>query len=238
VIAGWLEGLAETARLLRLSALLLVGRRYLLACLLPLCWPAFQALLLIGGGGEAFAPSSAQGTLLGLPLAVLAIFLGVRVIAGEIDGRRLEIAYTVPGGAQRVWLGKLGAAVVLLLVAEALLAAVAFAFFTEFPPGALYGAFQAAFVYLVLAMGLATLLKSEVAGALVSAAALMLNGIVTGFGGNQSRLSPFFNADLLAERDLALAFTVQNRIGFALLAAGLVGLAIAHAERRERMLGG
>jgi hypothetical protein len=217
-----------------------VGRRYWIPTLLPLSWPAFQALLLVSGARvEAFAPISAQGTLIGLPLSVLAIFLGVRVIAGEIDARRLEIAYTVPGGAQRVWIGKLGAALTILLVAEALLAAVVWAFFTEYPLAAVYGALQAAAFYLVLSMGLATLLKSEVSGALLSASALALNGILTGFGGAQHRLSPFFNPDMLGNRDAAvvLAFTVQNRIGFALLIAGLAGLAISHAERRERMLG-
>src|SRR5690606_25906775 len=141
-----------------------------------------------GSQGEAFAAGSAQGTLIGLPLALLAAFLGMRIIAGEIDGRSLEIAYTVPGGCERVWWAKLLACTLILLVSEAILAAVTFVFFTPFPPGALYGAMQAALFYLVLAMGLATLFRSEAAGAMGVAAVLALNGVITGFGANQARI--------------------------------------------------
>ncbi len=89
-------------------------------------------------------------------------------------------------------------------------------------------------------MALAALLHGEVAGALVSVTVLAANGIFTGFGASQFRLSPFWNPYALGDLDAAqvLAWTVQNRIGFVLVTAGLVGLAFAHAERRERLLSG
>ncbi|MCP4656754.1 MAG: hypothetical protein GY856_15180, partial [bacterium] len=91
-MAGW-QRLMGALRLVRISARLLVGRHFWLAMLPPLLWSGFQALLLVTGQREnAFGPASVQGTLIGFPLAVLAIFLGVRVIAGEVDARRLEIA--------------------------------------------------------------------------------------------------------------------------------------------------
>ena len=153
--------------LLRLALLVVGGRRFWLLPLLPLLWLLFQAgVLLIVGGGEGFGPAAAQGALIGLPLTLLAAFLGIRIIAGEIDGRNLEIAYTVPGGCERVWWAKLFASVLILVTSEVLLAGVTFTFFTPFPWSALYGAMQAALFYLVLSMAMATLFRSEAAGAM------------------------------------------------------------------------
>jgi hypothetical protein len=238
---AWRGAVRDRLRLLQLSAVLLAGRRYWLPALLPLVWPAFQAFLLVSGGREqAFDATAAQGTLIGVPLSVLAMFLGVRVIAGEVDHRRLEIAYTVPGGSHRVWLGKLGAAWAILIGSELLLAVVVWAFFTPFPLWALYGALQAASLYLVLSMGLATLFKGEVAGAMVTSAVLAANGVFTGFGDAQFRVSPLWNPARLGDADpsVVLAWTVQNRIGFALAILAVTALAFGRAENREKMLGG
>ena len=57
----------------------------------------------------------------------------------------------LPGGAGRVWIGKLVAAGLMLVAAELLSAAVAAVFLTGFPIGALYVPLQAAAFYLVLA---------------------------------------------------------------------------------------
>jgi hypothetical protein len=66
-------------------------------------------------------------------------------------------------------------------------------------------------------------------------------GVANGFAqGAQGRISPFWNPAALTDFDPAdvLAWTVQNRIGFALLIGALALLAFARAERRERLLGG
>ena len=226
--------------LVRLALLVVAGRRFWLLPLLPLSWLLFQAsIILLGGESEGMTPDSAQGTLIGLPLTLLASFLGIRIIAGEIDGRSLEIAYTVPGGCERVWWAKLLASTLILLASEALLAAAAFVFFTPFPPGALYGALQAALFYLVLAMGLATLFRSEAAGAIAVAAILGFNGLLTGFGDNQLRASPFWNPHALEDADATelFAWTLQNRVGVLLAMAAILTLTFMRANRRERMLG-
>ena len=226
--------------LYRLAAVTVAGHRFWLLPLLPLAWLGVQAgAVVLGLAGQAFGPESAQNTLIGLPLSVLAVFLGVRIIAGEADSRSLEIAYTVPGGCDRVWRAKLAGAVLLLLVAEGLLAVATWFFFTPFPLHALYGALQPAVFYLVLSMGLATLFRSEIAGAMATAVVLAFNGLFTGFGKQQVRISPFWNP-LAAEGDAAtvLAAAVQNRIGVALAVLGLLALAFMRANRRERMLGG
>ena len=225
--------------LLRHALLVVAGRRYWTLPLLPLAWLAFQAGIVFTSG-EGFSASSAQGPLIAVPLTFLAVFLGVRIIAGEIDERSLEIAYTVPGGCVRVWWAKLAAAGLLLLVCEALLAVTAYVFFTSFPLGVLYGALQAALFYLVLSMALATLFRGEAAGAVATAAVLGFNGLVSGFGDNQVRASPFWNPYAAKNFDATELFaaTLQNRIGIVLVMAAILALAFMRANRRERMLEG
>lgn len=225
--------------LLRLSAVLLAGRRFWLLPLLPLSWLALQAVLLLFGTRLGFEAEAAQNTLIGLPVVLLAVFLGGRIIAGEIDQRSLEIAYTVPGGAHRVWSTRLLASMALLVSALVIQSLVSYVFFTPFPVLlAFYGALQAVVFYLVLAMGFATLFRSDVAGAMATAAILGLNGLITGFGQNPLRISPFWNPLALEEVDpeRLLAMAVQNRIGFALAIAAIVALTFTRAERREAML--
>jgi hypothetical protein len=235
-IARWTDRL----RLVRHAARLVAGRRFWIAALLPLSWPFLNiALVAMGAWQQGFTADDAQARLIGLPLTMLGIGLGVRIIAGEIDRRTLEIAFTVPGGTHRVWLAKLAASVLLLIAAELPLALVTWIFFVEFPFAALYGALQAAIFYMVLAMAFAALTKSEAAGALVTVVVLMLNGLITGFGQNQVRISPFWNPGVLSgtDADQLLAWTVQNRIGFVLIIAAVIALAFGRAEQRERILG-
>ena len=227
--------------LLRLALLVLAGRRFWLFPFLPLLWLLFQAGVLIIGAEEGFTPASAQVALVGLPLTLLAAFLGLRIIAGEIDGRSLEIAYTVPGGCERVWWAKLLASTLVLLASETLLVAGTYFFFTPLPWSALYGALQPALFYLVLAMGMATLFRSEVAGAMGVAAILGLDLLISGFGTNPVRISPFWNAAVAIDNadDAAqlVAWSLQNHIGVLLASAAILGLAFMRANRRERMLG-
>jgi len=228
--------LQDHVSLLRLSIRVVGGRRFWLAPLFPLPWLVFQYLIGLFGQRETFNSMDAQNLLIGAPLAALAVGFGVRIIAGEIDRRILEIAYTVPGGTHRVWLAKMEAAAVILLVTEALLAVVTYFFFTDFPLIALYGAFQAAIFYLVLSMGLAALFKSEAAGALVTALFLAFNFMIQS-GGNVL-VSPFLNPDTTRQAEPAdvLALKVQNRIGYLLFISAVTLLAFRRAERREKLL--
>lgn len=226
--------------LLRLVLVMMVGRRFWLLPLLPLAWMVFLKLDLFNFGEFLFAvtPETIQGLVLGVPMALLGIFLGIRVIAGEIDDRSLELAYTVPGGSERLWRIKLIAAVTMLLVVEATLALATITLITSFPLGALYGALQAGCFYLVLSLSLATLFRSQIGGGVFTVILLGINGVLTGFGNAQLRGSPFFNPYVIVEADNAdlLAWTVQNRIGMLLLMAGILSLAFMRANRRERML--
>ena len=222
--------------LLRLVLVMMAGRRYWLLPLLPLAWLVFLQLELFSFFNVS--PEAVQGLVLGVPMSLLGIFLGIRVIAGEIDDRSLELAYTVPGGSERLWRIKLIAAVTMLLVMEATLALVTVTLITAFPLGALYGAFQAACFYLVLSLSLATLFRSQIGGGVFTVILLGINGALTGFGNVQLRGSPFFNPYVIVGADSTdlLAWTVQNRVGMLLLMAGILSLAFMRANRRERML--
>lgn len=231
-----LERLIDQMRLIHHAARIVAGRWFWLAALLPLLWLGFQYIsVILGWRATSYEIVDAQNKLIGFPLAILAAGLGVRVIAGEIDLRTLEIAYTVPGGAHRVWLAKLGASFLILLVAEALLAITTFVFLTSFAWSTLYGALQSAVFFLVLAMGLGALFKSEAAGGMVCAGVLTLALIFTVL-----RISPFFNIELSADLDAVerMARLVQNRIGYVIVTLAVMLLTFGRAEQRERMLSG
>ncbi len=225
--------------LLRLAMLTLAGRYFWVLPLLPLLW-----LVVVGTvlwlDGEIITPEEAQGVLLAVPMTALAIFMGMRIIGGEIDDRSLEIAYTVPGGCERLWYAKLFAAVAVLLCSEVLLGLSVYAFFTPYPLAALYGALQASCFYLILALAFATLFRSEAAGAMATVLVLGLNGLITDFGDNQIRISPFWNPYALTDADPTelFAWTLQNHIGMLLAMVAILSLAFMRANRRERMLSG
>jgi len=226
-------------RLVHLSAQLVAGRRFWISILLPLLWPAFQAfILLVGWRQTGFEAMDAQA-LMGVPLTVLAIGLGIRIVASEMDRRTLEIAYTVPGGCHRVWLAKLTGCFFILLFSQALLAIVTLAFFTSFPFISFYGALQAALFYLITGMAFAAFFRGEISGAMASVTLLALNGVSSGFGENQMRISPFFNPLAIRDGDETelFAWTLQNRIFFLLLIVAIVLLTFSRVERREKMLG-
>lgn len=225
--------------LLRLAMLTLAGRYFWVLPLLPLLW-----LVVVGTvlwlDGEIITPEEAQGVLLAVPMTALAIFMGIRIIGGEIDDRSLEIAYTVPGGCERLWYAKLFAAVAVLLCSEVLLGLSVYAFFTPYPLAALYGALQASCFYLILALAFATLFRSEAAGAMATVLVLGLNGLITDFGDNQIRISPFWNPYALTDADPTelFAWTLQNHIGMLLAMVAILSLAFMRANRREQMLSG
>ena len=233
-----LRHIAARLELFRLAGLAIAGHWVWLLIFLPLLWLAARAIEALITPSSGFNPVNAQVGLMGIPMAALAIILGLRIIAGEMDGRSLEIAYTVPGGCQRVWWAKLAAAALILVSAAILLALATYFLFTKFPPVAVYGALQGAVFYLVLAMALATLFRSEVAGAMATVAVLVFDLVV--LGSNGVRASPFWNplAETNPDPEVLLAMTVQNRIGIPLFIALVVGLAFMRANRRERMLGG
>ena len=105
---------------------------------------------------------------------------------------------------------------------------------------------------MILAMALGALFRSEAPGAIATIAVLAANCVITGFGDNQLRFTPFFNPYFIEDPGAGsgnarlaftspnelLAWTVQNRISMALLMAAILALAFMRSNRRERMLDG
>ena len=235
----WFPVIRGRLQLYRLAAIGTAGRYFYLFLLLAPIWLMVNWLLEFWGVGGSIDYVDVSGRIIGLPLSVLGIYLGLRIIASEINGRTLEIVYTVPGGCEKVWLSKLIAGFLILLPTAVILGLGAWLLFTPFPILAFFYGLQAPVFYMVLAMGFSTLFRSEVGGAITTIAVLFFNGMVTNFGGNQIRISPFFNPYQLQEQltnEELLGFIIQNRVGYLLLILAILGLTFMRSNRREKLL--
>ncbi|GAB4373971.1 MAG: hypothetical protein Kow0062_11470 [Acidobacteriota bacterium] len=232
--AAGLARLASRVRLVRLAAVGVAGRRALLVASLPALWPALlKVFSLLGDGGAPGAPAVA-GWVLGLPCGVLAVALGCRLVASEVDQRTLEVVYTVPGGARRVWLARFAAGAALVLLGELAAALAAFLMLVDVTAFDLLSSWIGALFLLAVSMLAGALFRSVITGALAAAPVLVLSVLI----GGTVRVAPFFSVASLAEYDPAdvAAWAFQSRAGFLLATALLVAMAISRAENREAML--
>lgn len=234
------SGMADFVELLHLSLKLQLGSRFWLYPLAPLLWLLLIAFLdFTPIANIDFFPQNVQNSFLGMPVYLLSIVLGMQIISSEIEQRTLEVCYTVPGGAKRIWLAKIYSSLVVLLAAELILALCIYLFYTAFPPAALYRTFQACIFFLMLSMYFGAIFKNKMTAGLASVIFLFFNGAVTGFGELTTRYSPFFNPMGLEQTmstEEVLYWSIQNHIGFALLSLTLLILTFSRAERREVLL--
>jgi ABC-type transport system involved in multi-copper enzyme maturation permease subunit len=233
-------GFVDALELLHLSLKLQFGKRFWLYPLLPLIWPLFHTFLIaIGENSDGFQSDDAQNLLIGVPLCFLAIAIGMQIISSEIEQRTLEVCYTVPGGAQRIWLAKLAAGLLILVAAEIISGTYVRFVFTDYPPAALYRSLQGAVFCLALSMALGALFKNKMTAGMASVIIFFLSGAVTGMGDNPTRYSPYFNplrlTQSMSSQEL-LYWLLQNHIGFAMVIVTIVILTFSRAERREVML--
>lgn len=234
VFARW----TRWRRMTLLSARQIASRYFYLVPLAPILWFALQFLLLLAdSSGQGASEASVVTNFVGLPLSVLGIGLGSRIIASEIDRRTLEIVYTVPGGAQRVWISKLTAALLILIASIIPVGLLTYFVFVAFGFSLVVSSFQAAVVYMLMSMGLGALFRNEITGILASLPLLLL-----GLMSSTNSFSPFYNPAssvfISATSEEMLANAVQNRIGMVLFSAALIALAFSRADRREKMLSG
>lgn len=229
------QQVSNTIALWRLSAQVQMGRHYLLFIPAILLWPALQWGLSLIGVRDDFSYASAQNGLLGLPLYCVAIGLGIRVIAHEVEKRTLEVCYGIPKGAQRVWLAKIAAVSCLLIAALIPLSLVTYFLLTSYPIEAIAAALKGAIFYLVLSMWVGVWLRSELLAGIVMLLVLALNLS----GENTSVWSPLFNP-LNIEDNSSLdlvAMSIQNHLTYSCLIVAFVVLSINRAEKREVLLG-
>lgn len=238
----WIE-FREWLELIRLSMVAIAGHFFWIwPLVLAVGWMSFHTLLEHDKINviNSLTASDVQNRLLGIPLSILGAILGLRIIAGEINARTIEIIYTVPGGASRVWTIKLLAALSMVAITEVAMALYIWFYFTHFPIEALLGAFLAATFFLVLSMGVSALFRSEVSGAIIAAVAFAFSLLFLQGPGleNIKQLLPFFNpyAANIDESVDVLWLTIQNRVWYVLLILGLICLAYMRGERREKLL--
>jgi hypothetical protein len=229
-----IDNIKRYSRIMLYSARLVAGRKFWIVVFLPLLWLVIRAAYIMFGGGEKLGPENAH-YLMSVPLSVVAIGFGIRLIAGEIDSRTLEIAYTVPGGCHRVWLAKIVTSVSMLIFSEMLLTLFTTIFFTSVTPGTFYGVLQGTVFYLIAGMAFSTFFRSEITGAMATAVLFVFNLFI----GPGSRISPFFNPLALdnAEKSQMVSYTIQNRIFFIIFMAVVALMTFSRVERREKMLG-
>ena len=230
-----IDNIKRYLRMMFYSAHLVAGRKFWIVVFLPLLGPLLWALfIMIGWADGKLGPENAH-YLMSIPLSIVAMGLGMRLIAGEIDSRTLEIAYTVPGGCHRIWLAKIATSVSLLLAGEILLTILVMVLFTSVSPGTFYGVLQASVFYLVMGMAFSTFFRSEITGAMVTAVLFLFNLTI----GPDSRITPFFNPLAMdsTEKAQMVSATVQNRIFFLILIVIITMLTFFRVERREKMLG-
>lgn len=233
-----IDNIKRYLSLMLYSARLVAGRRYWIVIILPLLWPVLQAMfIMLGWRDGKLVPENAH-LLMSIPLSVIAMGLGIRIIAGEVDSRTLEIAYTVPGGCHRIWLSKIATCVSMLIIGEVLLAIFIIVFFTSVSPGTLYGVLQASVFYLIVGMGFSAFFRSEITGAMITFVLYALNVFIHLASDVQLRISPFFDPNAIKNMDKSqiLSHTIQNRIFLIILIAVLCLLTFFRVERREKML--
>lgn len=167
------DSIGDTFELLHLSLKLQLGKRFWIWPFLPLAWILLLTLMtMIGFANIDYIPALAQNSFIGIPVYLLAIALGMQIISSEIEQRTLEVCYTVPGGAKRIWLAKLAAACLILIAAELILALYVWFFFTHFPLTALLRVLQGLIFFLVLSMAFGALFKNKMTAGMASAICL------------------------------------------------------------------
>ena len=234
--------ITQWLKLLRLAMVSIAGHFFWIwPLVLVVGWLAAHTLLEQFNVINSITAAEVQNRLLGVPIALLSTALGLRIIAGEINARTIEIIYTVPGGANRVWTIKLLASMTMIAVVELALALYTWFYFTHFPIEALLGAFLTGHFFLVVAMGFSALFRSEVSGAIVSALLLGVCFLFLSGSGMDEQMKvffPFFNpyASSIDESTNVLAMILQNRIGYFLVILGIICLAYMRGERREKLL--
>jgi hypothetical protein len=216
-----------------------LGRRFWLLPIFVLAWPLLAGtVIFLFGGNVNFGEDEIQNIIIGLPLYAMAIGMGAGIITNEIEQRTLEVTYTIPGGARRVWLLKLSAAALFILMAELMMAVSTWLIFMPFPLSVLPGAFRGAIFLLVLAMGFGALLKNELFAA-ITAGGLSFFILIMTMEENIGRWSPLFDPRLIEDISTAevIAWSIQNYVGVTLVTVALAALAFSRAERREQLLG-
>jgi ABC-type transport system involved in multi-copper enzyme maturation permease subunit len=177
--------------------------------------------------------------LLEFPLAALAVYLSMQVIASEKDNRTLEVMFTTAGSRYKVWLLRLGTLNVILLILAFALSALAFFTFTDIPIiGMALHAFVPTFFAGSMTLYFAVRFRSGFAAGMVAAGLLVLM-LMFVEPLSETRYFLFFNPYEVPRRLDPGTWNLsmwQNRIGVLVLAGLMLFAALRGMEVRERLL--
>lgn len=211
-----------------------MGHRFWMLPFAVFIWPLLQAcMVFIGWKQGGFELVDVQNRLMGYPLYLMSIGIGVGLIANEVEKRTLEVSFTLPGGSAKIWINKLIAASFLIIMAELILGLCTWIFFTGITSGIVIRVFQGAIFYLVLAMTAGAFFKNSLIAGIVTCFVLFANSYFT-----NGSWSPVFNPltiNNLSAGDL-MQLIIRNH--FIVIAAIFVMalLAFLRMEQREALL--
>ncbi|MEW5251326.1 hypothetical protein [Microbulbifer discodermiae] len=174
---------------------------WLLAILL--LWPGMHFLAASLWMENGYDLRQVQNQLIGFPAYLIAVLLGARLIAREVDKRTLEVAYTLPRGIGFVWWQKMWAASLLLCICTLCLALAA-ALLRPYPGWILLQALAGTIFYFILACVLGTWLRSEFSAQLLAFVALGFNLLAS-----QNHWLPLFNPLRLEDVDSHQQWTMM-----------------------------
>lgn len=213
-----------------------LGHYYWLTPLVVMIWPTGLALLaLFDITPVSVNHSSVQNWLIGFPLNLLAIGIGIGIIADEIEKQTLEVTYTIPGGTRRIWLYSILACLLILVAATILLSLSCYLFISGLPSGGeFFRGFQGAVFFLIWAMALGCFFRSKLVASLLSL--LTYAGLI--FVNFDTRWSPLFNPASVASNagEEVHIWMIQNHVGVTVLLGLLLVLSFARVDRVELML--
>ena len=188
---------------------------------------------------DGFSVEAALNTLVQVPMAALAVYLSMDIIASERDRDTLETLFSTASSHYAIWMVRLTSLHGILVVSALAMSTLSYFLFAEFP-FVLGGLNAAVPAYLIanLTFYFAVSVRSSNAAGMLSLGCLLL-ALMFSSSLSGTMYDPFLNpfnvpsnADLTLWEDTVLF----NRVGVFVFGALLLYLGLRKMERRERLL--
>ena len=189
--------------------------------------------------GEGFSVEDALNILVQIPMAVLAIYLSMDIIASERDRDTLETLFSTASSHYTIWMTRMMSLHGILVLSAMAMSSLSYVLFAEFPfiLGGLNAVFPAYFMANLTFYFAVSVRSSNAAGMLSLGCLLLVLMFSSSLSGTVYNLflNPF---NVPASVDLSLwdDRVLINRVSIAGLGGLLLFLALRKMERRERLL--
>jgi ABC-type transport system involved in multi-copper enzyme maturation permease subunit len=237
----WRDLLSSAIRLYRLSFRLVFHKKLIFMTAGILVYYGILYTLAVVRPGEGFSVRQALHVLVEIPGAVLAIYLTMDLVAGERDRNTLEVLFSASMSHYKIWVTRMLAVYVVLLVTLVGMSTLSYYLFAEFPflLGGL-NAFLPAFLIASLTFFFSVTCRSGNAAGMLSLGVLVLILITsdpdilgdTVFFVFLNPFDPPMGMEEMMWDDRVLI----NRLGILATGCLLLFLGLRRMERRERLL--